>query len=139
MSKQAEGQLHVFAGTFSSREEACEYTEEQWEPEPDESVSDEEYEKWENRNPHWAFREDLGVYLEHDFIETIDGENRFEYLETYIIHSDDMENIRQKAGDSNILVLLFPEAIDEDDQEDLKLKDTPKLIYCGSFDFTMGD
>jgi hypothetical protein len=30
-------------------------------PEPDESVSDEEYEVWENRNPTWQLRADLDV------------------------------------------------------------------------------
>ncbi len=42
MAAKSHGKLHVFAGTFASREEACLYTEEQWEPEPDDSVSDEE-------------------------------------------------------------------------------------------------
>jgi hypothetical protein len=75
--------LHVFAGAFASRDDACMYTEVQWEPEPDSSVSDEDYRAWEDRNPSWRMKADLGdPYLDSDFIETIDGPDRFDYLAT---------------------------------------------------------
>ncbi len=40
-----------------------------WEPEPDDSVSDEEYDAWERRNPRWCFCEDIGLKLDQDFVE----------------------------------------------------------------------
>jgi hypothetical protein len=128
------GQLHVFAGSFASREDACLYTEAQWEPEPDDSVSDEEYTAWEDRNPTWCFQDGLGddVYLDSDFIETIDGDNRYEYLAGYLVNSGDLDAVRLAAGDANILLLVFPDALGGFDAQ---LKSTSKLTYCGAFDF----
>lgn len=126
-------QFHVFAGNFASREDACLYTEAQWEPEPDDSVSDEEYAAWEVRNPLWGFRNDLGnIYLDSDFIETIDGPDRFKYLEQYLVKGDDVARIRNEAPDANILVLVFPEALGGCDSQ---LDSTARLIYCGAFEF----
>ena len=133
MASKTHGQLHVFVGTFASREEACLYTEEQWEPEPDDSVSDEEYAAWEDRNPLWGFRDDVGdVYLDSDFIETIDGHRRYKYLESYLVNGDDLKTIRSAVPDSNILYLIFPDAFGG---FDATLRSTPRLTYCGAFDF----
>ena len=78
--------LHVFSGTFGSREEACSYSEKQWEkPEPDDSWSDEEYAAWEDRNPTWLIFRDLNVVrMDPDFIETIFGTGMIEYLESQL-------------------------------------------------------
>src|SRR5690348_10308557 len=105
--------VHVFVGSFANREEACAYTEPQWEPEPDESVSDEEYSAWEERNPIWQMRSELGhPYLDSDFIETIDGSDRYEYLARLLTDSDGIDRIRKIAGgEDNILVLIFAEAL----------------------------
>jgi len=62
--------VHILAGNFADRDSATQYSEEQWAPEPPESASDEEYKAWEDDNPRWAMREDLGIeYLDHDFID----------------------------------------------------------------------
>lgn len=42
---------------------------EQWEPVPPESASEAEYISWEDRNPTWRLAEDLGVYMDSDFVE----------------------------------------------------------------------
>lgn len=131
MSKSAKGKLHVFAGSFASREDACLHTERQWEPEPDDSVSDDEYAAWEDRNLAWALRDELGVRLESEFIETIDGHHRYHYLGGYL-QSGDTDTVQTCAGDANILVLVFPDALDDSTVE---LKSTSKLKYCGAFDF----
>lgn len=105
--------VHVFVGAFDSRDAACKYTEEQWEPEPDETVSDQEYRAWEDRNPSWPMRSELGgPYLDSDCIETIDGADRYDYLSGMLTDHGATDRIRALAGDNeNILVLIFSEAI----------------------------
>ncbi|MEO1522935.1 MAG: hypothetical protein AAFU78_19475 [Cyanobacteria bacterium J06633_2] len=125
--------LHVFAGKFASRDEACLYTEPQWEPEPNDTVSDEEYAAWEDRNPIWQFRDDLGdVYLDSDFIETIDGHRRYEYLKSYLVEQNDLRKIEDIAADANILLLIFPDAFGDFEATP---HSTPRMVYCGAFDF----
>lgn len=127
-----EDHVHVFVGEFVTRDDACQYTEAQWEPEPDEDVSDEEYEAWEERNPQWQMRTDLGEpYLDSDFIETIDGVDRFNYLAGLITETGAVEAIRAKALPSdNILVLIFTKALGGFAAE---MQSTPRLKYCGKF------
>ena len=123
--------VHVFTGQFSSRKEACLYSEETWEPEPDESVSDKEYEDWENRNPTWPLREELGCYLTANFIETIAGHERFSYLEAMLVDKQDIEEINLKSSEhSNILILIFKDALGGFKSS---MKSTPSLTYCGEF------
>lgn len=124
--------VHVFAGSFNSREDACKYTEAQWEPEPDDSVSDEEYRAWEDHNPSWEMREDLGdPYLDSDLIETIDGPDRYEYLSRLLTEPGAIEGIRGLAEEGdNILALVFAEAFGGFQTD---MKSTPRLKYCGRF------
>jgi hypothetical protein len=124
--------VHVFVGSFESREAACLYTEAQWEAEPPESVSDEEYEEWEDRNPNWPLREDLGgLYLNCDFIETIADDDRYDYLGRYLTESGAIDRVRKAAGtEPNILVLIFSGALGG---FPAVLKSTPRLLYCGEF------
>ncbi len=127
--------VHVFAGEFDSVEEACQYTEEQWEPEPDKSASDEEYSAWEDRNPIWQLRADLDVdYLDGDFIETIDGKDRIEYLERMLTSDEDRQSVRQAImKEENILVLIFDAAFGG---FDARVSSTPRLRYVGAYNAT---
>ena len=129
--------VHVFAGRFTNRDAACRYTEAQWEPEPDESASDEEYVAWENRNPIWPMKIDLGiVFLDSDFIETIFGDGRYDYLNGTLLDEQAINRIKATAGsDSNVLVLIFDEALGGFESE---VKSTPSLTYCGQFDCELG-
>ena len=123
--------VHVFAGQFPSRSAACEYTEAQWEPEPSEDASDEDYAAWEQRNPVWPLRRDLDVYLDSDFIETIDGDERDSYLEGLLEDGSAISEIRRLAPEGgNVYVLVFREALGDFSGD---LKSTPKLTYCGEF------
>ncbi len=124
--------VHVFIGSFAGSDDACMYTEPQWEPKPDETVSDEVYRAWEERNPDWQMKRDLGnVYLDSDFIETIDGADRFDYLATLLMEPNAMDRVRANVGvDDNILVLIFSEALGGFAAE---MKSTPQLKYCGQF------
>lgn len=124
--------VHVFVGVFASREDACAYTESQWEPEPDDSVSDEEYQAWEDRNPSWQMKADLGnPYLDSDFIETIDGPDRLNYLAKLLTEPEAIGRVRAIVGlDHNVIVLIFSEALGGFAAE---MKSTPLLKYCGQF------
>lgn len=132
MTNSKTNRVHVFVGTFRNRDEACLYSEAQWEPELDESATDEEYSAWEERNPKWDFRDDLGVSLDSDSIETIDGDERYDYLRSYLDRPEEIELIRNTDKNANTLVLLFPDSLPDEDTE---LKSTTRLTYCGSFDF----
>lgn len=132
MARKAHSKLHVFTGTFASREEACLHSEAQWEPEPDESVRDNEFAAWKDRNPIWSLRDDLGIGLDSDFIETIDADWQ-QYLAGYLVNHEDVDVVRAASGNANILVLIFPEAIHD---RNATLQSTSKLTYCGAFKFS---
>jgi hypothetical protein len=124
--------VHVFAGQFPDRDAACQYTERQWEPEPGASATDEEYAAWEKRNPIWHLRADLGIYLDSDFVETIDGDSRYEYLQNMLSDEAAIAGIKKKAGgNSNVLVLIFDEALGGFASN---VTSTRKLQYCGHFE-----
>ncbi|HSU56953.1 MAG TPA: hypothetical protein VLT36_23115, partial [Candidatus Dormibacteraeota bacterium] len=115
-----------------SRSEACKYTEAQWEPEPDRTVNDEDYAAWEDRNPGWRLHKDLGVFLDSDFIENIDGGNRYTHLEGMLAEKSQISLIEDRAGSgANTLVLIFTEALGG---FEAKLASTPKLTYCGEYE-----
>src|SRR6187200_3270783 len=100
--------VHVFVGRFANTEAARAYTEQQWEPEPDDSASDEEYEAWEDRNPSWKLREDIApIYLSPDFIETVTSHDRYEYLAKLLTDSAAAARIHAADGNANTLVLVF--------------------------------
>ncbi len=123
--------VYIFAGVFETRESACAYTEEQWEREPGAEFSDEEYAAWEERNPTWLLRAELGVYLDSDFIETIWGEGRYEYLGTILTEPNAVKSISALTGtDDNTMVLIFDEALGD---FAAKMPSTSKLRYCGKF------
>jgi len=127
--------IHVFAGNFRDRDEACTYSQEQWDDTPVLLMTEEERRTSETRYPHWPMCTDLGIeYLDHDFIETIgdqDGLNRYDYLQTMLSNPNDIERIRQEAGpEANILVLIFEQALGG---IDVNMRSTPRLAYCGAF------
>ncbi|MEO6675875.1 MAG: hypothetical protein ABIO21_00745 [Pseudomonas sp.] len=61
--------FHLFGANFATETEAHQFVFEQWAPEPPESASEAEYLSWENRNPTWRLAEDLGFYMDSDFVE----------------------------------------------------------------------
>lgn len=123
-------QLHVFVGHFASHEDAARYALPQWEPEPGEDVSDEEYSAWEDRNPVWALRADLQTGLDPDFVEVIHGDDRYDSLNGYLIDPSDIKPVREAGG--NTVVLVFPAALHD---RTATLTSTPELTYCGAYDF----
>ncbi|PHN42238.1 hypothetical protein [Pseudomonas sp. ICMP 564] len=63
--------FHLFGANFATESEAKKFVFEQWEPEPHESTSEAEYISWEDRNPIWRLAEELGFYMDSDFVELI--------------------------------------------------------------------
>lgn len=63
--------FHLFGGNFATEAEAQEFVFEQWEPEPPGSASEAEHASWEDHNPIWRLAEDLGFYMDSDFVELI--------------------------------------------------------------------
>lgn len=128
--------VHIFLGRFSTEEEACAYTQEQWEEELDESASDEEHEEWEERNPQWLMRDELTEYLDSDFIETLSGDDRYEYLQGLLVNPGDVDRVRAVDPSANTLVLIFSEALGG---FETTMKATTRLAYCGEYACKLGD
>ncbi|WP_035337466.1 hypothetical protein [Dokdonia sp. PRO95] len=125
--------VHVFLGEFKTRKDATSYTESYWEPEPDESVSDRDYEIWENSNPKWKMKSDLNCYLDGDFIETITEGNKFEYLCGMIQNPESIKHLKTELN-KKVLVLIFEKGINS---QKSKLKSTEVLEYIGVFESTL--
>ncbi len=121
--------VHIFIGYFNTREEATRYSEPYWEPEPEETVSDEEYTLWENSNPKWKMATDLNCLLDSDFIETI-TDNKFEYLSHIIKEPKYIETLKYELNSKNsTLILIFDNAI----SKNKKLYSTNVVKYFGCF------
>ena len=129
--------LHVFAAAFETHESALAFGRPQWEPEPGEDVSDEDYAAWEDRNPQWAMKAELGVrYLDSDFVEVIwngDGGPRsaLAYLSSRLAAADAgaVGNIMPASASTLLLV---------DDQAfggfGAERRSTASMVYCGSYE-----
>ncbi|AWH74940.1 hypothetical protein DCS32_12425 [Dokdonia sp. Dokd-P16] len=125
--------VHVFLGEFETRKDATSYTESYWETEPNEAVSDRDYEIWENSNPKWKMKSDLNCYLDGDFIETITEGDKFEYLCGMIQNPKNVRHLKSEL-DKKALILIFEKAIDSNKS---KLKSTEILEYKGVFESTL--
>jgi hypothetical protein len=125
--------VHIFIGRFENRKDATSYTEGQWEPEPDSTVTDEEYNKWEERNPRWKMRDDLNCYIDSDFIETITDEIKLKYFESLV---EDNRLAKQYSKllsiEESALILIFDLALDES-EKNIEMKSTDKMEYIGRF------
>jgi len=122
--------VYVFSGRFENIEAACLYSQPQWEPEPDESASDEEYVAWEDRNPSHELLKNIDSYLDEDFIETVDFD--LNYLSIIGVSASDIDHIKENSGGANVLVLVYEQALGG-----FPLKETPvsnsSLTYCGQY------
>jgi hypothetical protein len=122
--------VYIFAGCFQNRDQACLYSEPQWEPKPDDDV-DEINEAWEDNNPRHSLKQNIDAYLDSDFIETVDLD--YEYLNSFQISSTDIESIQNLLNDKvNIFVLVFEAALDGFDLENQPITNSV-LTYCGNY------
>lgn len=120
----------MFSGAFNTIEEACSYSEPQWEPELDETASNEEYVRWEDSNPTFQLKTNIDSYLDEDFIETVNL--CYEYLENLKFSAFDIENVREKSAGNNVFVLVYERSLGG-----FPLKKKPQsstqLSYCGVY------
>jgi len=116
--------LHVFSGRFGSHEGAQCYAEQQWQDDSDDTT--------------WALREDLPVtYLNADFVETIFGDDKIDYLESQLARDSDRSTLRVEIPpEADTLVLIMSPAFDG---KKVRLTSTPKLRYHGEYRWRLGD
>lgn len=126
--------VYVFSGAFNTIEEACSYSEPQWEPVLDETASDEEYERWEDSKPTFQLKTNIDSCLDEDFIETVNL--CYEYLENLKFSASDIDiditNVREKSAGNNVFVLVYERSLGG-----FPLKKEPQsstqLSYCGVY------
>lgn len=63
--------IHVFTALFATNDGASAFGHPHWEPDPSQDASDEEYTAWEDRNPIWPMKSELGCSIDNDFVEII--------------------------------------------------------------------
>ncbi|CDZ32752.1 Hypothetical protein NGAL_HAMBI1146_00210 [Neorhizobium galegae bv. officinalis] len=128
----AEAKVHVFTAMFEANEDASAFGHPHWEPEPNGDASDDEYAAWEDRNPIWPLKSELGHRLDSDFIEVIwksGQEPDWDYLRSRL-HDTDVTEIEKSGTPANTFVLVDQTAFGDDEVE---LRSTPNLTYHGSY------
>jgi hypothetical protein len=131
------GHLHFFLAAFPSEADALAFSQKQWEPEPGEDASDEEYAAWEDRNPSWPMRAEQGfTYLDGDFVETMWGtgttgsEVNWGYLAS-LLNPDDVGRCQDLApAGSNTLIVIDGRALGG---FDFTFRTTATMTYCGRY------
>ena len=125
--------IHLFAGTFDSLEAAEQYCQRDWGQAPDESAPPQEWEAWENEYPKWPLRDELGVYLDEDFIELhFRPEPGAAWLSPVLemLEAPDREQIQRAIESDNTLLLLDINALGGFEAE---LRSTARLRYLSAF------
>ena len=129
--------FYLFAGKFKNEAEAQEFAFEQWEPEPSTDASDSDYEAWEERNPTWRLKQELGFCMDSDFIELatdlvyISSLIQSKY-EQYILNNKFSENYSH-------YIIVGAESIYGDlrttpnEKQPREPESTESLIYLGKF------
>ena len=129
--------VHVFKGNFEDITKAANYTEPQWEPEPEKGTTDEEYILWEERNPRFEMQADLNCHLDSDFIETIPSHKTdvVRYLKSMVKNPLEVEPIINEFEDKEtVLILIFEDAISGNEKQ---FDDTKKMKYLGEYESTL--
>lgn len=132
--------FHLFAGRFADNTEAERFAFEQWEAEPAPDSGAADNQAWEDRNPSWRLKQELGFYMDSDFVELVSSQECPQYLES-LIHSDAEQQqlrCRVQTGYSHF-ILVASESIYGDQRSDSsgpnqrKPSSTPSLDYLGEF------
>jgi len=122
--------IYVFTAHFATNDEASAFGHPHWEPEPGQDASDEEYSAWEDRNPIWPLRSELGCSIDSDFVEIIWNSGKEPDWE-YLLSRLDLKQvnmIRSQTGTTNTLVLIDQTAIGNEPTE---FRSTARLTYHG--------
>lgn len=123
--------VYVFIGKFKNKEEALNYTEPIWKPEPPFNASNEEWELWEETNPVFKLQSDLKCQLDPDFIETLTEGNNYEYIKSILLTPENIEDLKIQLDDVKLtVILIFQKAIESDT---FKFENTNQFKYLGEF------
>lgn len=132
--------FHLFAARFSNQAEAELFTFEQWEPEPAADASAAEFSAWEARNPSWRLKQELGYYMDADFVELIEREDGPQYLQSLIRSDAEKQQLRTRINPGySHYILIASDSIHGDRQSDApgpnprKPENTATLDYLGEF------
>ncbi len=129
--------LHVFGVIPDSPGEAFGYAYPQWEESLPDDASVDEHNAWDDRNPIWGLRDDLGCYLDCDFIECFDdfgSTERLKYVATQLADPTDVEKIESRIGKCKTIILLHENALGGF-KSAKKMRSTDSVVYCGKFKF----
>ncbi len=124
--------IHVFTALFATNDGASAFGHPHWEPDPSQDASDEEYTAWEDRNPIWPMKSELGCSIDNDFVEIIwkSGEEPdWEYLVSRM-ELTQVAEIRRQTERANTLVLIDHTAIEGGPPE---FGSTSRLTYHGRY------
>ncbi len=120
--------VHLFAAHFGSREAAIAFCERDWGDAPDDDAAEEIWEAWEAEFPKWPLKDELGIYLDEDFIELHFGsEAQTRLKETPELDSPTVQSIIAKY---DTLVVVGHEALGGFEVE---LKSIGRFEYLGVF------
>jgi hypothetical protein len=136
-------EFHLFIAFFETSEQLVEFAEERWEPEPDENSSEQEHAAWSDRNPAWALEDELGYYMDSDFVEYHHGKAKLNYVLQEVESEQEREYIRSAVLEShNSFIIVGIDSIYGDKRAETKgpkirePESTDKLFYVGKFNHT---
>jgi hypothetical protein len=124
--------VHVFVGTFVDRRAARDYTEQQRDTGPDSPTDGGSRGGGWDGGGRWPLRDDLRLaFLDRNFVQAVDGPQRWSYLAGLLTDPDDIDRIRAMAGPAhNVLVLVFEDALGG---QAVAVRSTAVLTYCGAW------
>ena len=129
--------FYLFAGKFTNEAEAQEFAFEQWEPEPSTDASDSDYEVWEQRNPTWRLKQELGFYMDSDFVELAAD---LAYISSLIQSKDEQFILNKNSSkDYSHYIIVSTESIYGDlratsnEKPFREPESTDSLVYLGKF------
>jgi len=110
--------LNVLSGKFESENDAVKFADLDFSEDED--------------NPSWPISEELGdLQFEADFLETIWGEKRYEYLKSLLVEKSDLEIVKQRESEGNNTFFLIME---HEENKNIKIpEDTGRLNFCGRY------
>ncbi|SEL83674.1 hypothetical protein SAMN05216214_1305 [Atopomonas hussainii] len=129
--------FYLFAGKFKNEAEAQEFAFEQWEPEPSTDASDSDYEAWEERNPSWRLKQELGFYMDSDFVELATD---LAYIGSLIQSKDEQCILNNKSSEnfSHYIIVgtksIYGDLRTTPNEKHLREPEsTESLVYLGKF------
>ncbi|MDF1814679.1 MAG: hypothetical protein P1V20_20910 [Verrucomicrobiales bacterium] len=126
----SETTVHVFGIVPGSIGEEIGYGYPFWHPKPV-NGTDEEIIEWEDMNPKWGLREEIGELDEDEVVSFLNKDDRvWRNLEFYIREDGDVDRIKEIASHCKEFILIFdlghePGSVD--------YRSTEGALYAGEF------